>query len=316
VPARLRHAALLSLIGAVIVSGCGGGSSGSNVNIGNSIQGAFLSALDNATTGNGTTSYTAQFTIYQCDDQNSGVPLDQLTTGDLASAQGSMLFHCELTRNVSSSVALAPSGSDGWLYYLEVKTGGNWDAQWEPLPVTSQDQIPPCSGALCNEPLGKEPPDHVTGDENSGHVVSSGGASTSSAASAPTATGRNSGSTGSSGTAGNSGASSTGNTGSTVPNASNSGSGPGMDCGTVKGGPNDYQGATLTVYAKAGTSCARAMRVMTDLGAGRGENHQGTSDATSYILVDGWTCPYGNMDIQTCAMGKSSLEATAPGAQP
>jgi hypothetical protein len=63
-------------------------------------------------------------------------------------------------------------------------------------------------------------------------------------------------------------------------------------------------------------SCAIATKVMSDLGAGTAENHQGSSDATSYLTVDGWTCPYGNMDIQLCSKGSQHIQAYAPGARP
>ena len=182
---RSSHRAGIAVGCALAVAGCGvgvGASSSASGNIGDAIQQSFISTLDNATSGNGTTSYSVEFTIYRCDDQTTGVPLDQLTGEELQNAQGAMLFHCALTRDVSSAYASAPSGSDGWLYYLEVRGGGKWDAKWQPLPVTTEDQIPPCSGAVCNLAIGKGPPNEVAGDEASGHVVTSGHTS-----SAPTA---------------------------------------------------------------------------------------------------------------------------------
>jgi hypothetical protein len=83
-------------------------------------------------------------------------------------------------------------------------------------------------------------------------------------------------------------------------------------CGTVTGGKDDFQGKPLTVHAGTGVSCATAIKVMTDLSAGKATNHQGANDATSYFAVDGWTCPYGNMDIQGCSKGSQSIYAFAP----
>jgi hypothetical protein len=82
-------------------------------------------------------------------------------------------------------------------------------------------------------------------------------------------------------------------------------------CGTVTGGKDDYQGQTLTVHAGTGVSCATAMKVMSDLSAGKAENHQGSSDASSYLTVDGWTCPYGSMGIQACSKGSQHIYALA-----
>jgi hypothetical protein len=116
-------------------------------------------------------------------------------------------------------------------------------------------------------------------------------------------------------------ASSTTQTGSTTSGTATLATGPsastaGTECGTVTGGNDDYQGQTLTVYAGTGVSCATAMRVMSDLSAGKAENHQGANDALSYFTVDGWTCPYGNMDIQVCSKGSQRIRAYVPGASP
>jgi hypothetical protein len=95
--------------------------------------------------------------------------------------------------------------------------------------------------------------------------------------------------------------------------ASGSASAIGPVCGTVTGGANDYQGQTLTVHAGSGVSCATALMVIRDLGSGKAQNHPGSDQAQSYLTVDGWTCPYGNMGIQDCLMGGLHIEATAPG---
>ena len=68
----------------------------------------------------------------------------------------------------------------GGSYYVTVRAGGKWDAMWEPLPVTNQDVIPPCSGALCNNP-GSSPPDRLAGNEAGGHGLSRSHSSNSSA---------------------------------------------------------------------------------------------------------------------------------------
>lgn len=90
----------------------------------------------------------------------------------------------------------------------------------------------------------------------------------------------------------------------------------GGPCGTVTGGKYDYQGQTLTVYAGAGVPCNTAMQVITDLSAGKALNHQGPDQLSSYFLVDGWTCGYGNMDTQPCSKGSLHIDAYAPGAGP
>lgn len=90
----------------------------------------------------------------------------------------------------------------------------------------------------------------------------------------------------------------------------------GPSCGTVTGGTYDYRGQTLTVHAGVGVSCATALRVMRDLSAGIAQNHQGPNSATSYFSVDGWTCRYGNMELQPCSKGKLFIDAYGPGAQP
>jgi hypothetical protein len=100
-------------------------------------------------------------------------------------------------------------------------------------------------------------------------------------------------------------------TSSTAPSSSAS-----TRCGTVTGGNDDFQGQTLTVYAGAGVSCATATTVMSDLSAGKATNHQGASDASSYFIVDGWTCPYGNMGAQVCSKGSQQVQAYAPGSGP
>jgi hypothetical protein len=85
---------------------------------------------------------------------------------------------------------------------------------------------------------------------------------------------------------------------------------PGTLCpGYVTGGDDSIPGAKLSVYAR-GTNCAVATKVIADLSDSRGINHPGPEgSADSSFSVDGWTCPYGNMGIQTCTMGTSLIDA-------
>jgi len=192
----IRLARTLAPVFALLMgmSGCGG--SDSNRDIGNSIQNAFLKTLVDAANRDGPPSYVAQSTIYSCHEQNSGVPLGQLTVGELQGAQGSMLFHCAVTETATGGPAVG--GSEGWLYYLELRTGGRWHANWQPLPITADDVVPryPCD-ALCNGLIGHGLPAELAGDETSGHTVgtnrtgtpsssSSGDAASSSSSTSPT----------------------------------------------------------------------------------------------------------------------------------
>lgn len=82
-------------------------------------------------------------------------------------------------------------------------------------------------------------------------------------------------------------------------------------CGTVQGGPDDYQGQMLTVHTTSGVPCATALIVFRDLGTSKAQNHQGSDAADSYLTVDGWKCPYGNMGTQICEKGSLSILARA-----
>jgi len=84
----------------------------------------------------------------------------------------------------------------------------------------------------------------------------------------------------------------------------------------VTGGTDDYRGAKLTVYRGTGVSCATTMQVITDLSTGKAQNHSGADSESSYFVVDGWKCPYGNMDVQNCGKGNLQIAAYAPGARP
>jgi hypothetical protein len=218
-----------------------------------------------------------------------------------------MLFHCGVTRNVSSASAFGPNGSDGWLYYLTVRNGGKWDAKWTPIPILSQDVTTPCSGTLCNGFVGgSPPPDEVAGNESSGHVVPPAG-SASNPAPTPSTTSQSTQpnpATGSSTAQTSPSASTSTSTTTSSPSAL-------ARCGTVTGGNDDYQGQQLTVHAGTGVSCATAMKVIGDLSAGRATNHPGPNDASSYFAVDGWKCPYGNMGVQVCSKGDLMVNATA-----
>jgi hypothetical protein len=273
--------------GAVAGCGGGGGSATADSNVGDLVQAAFLSALTNATSGNGTTSYLDTFSIYDCPDQNTGVALDQATASDLQDQQGSMLFHCAVTMNVSSNSALAPGGSEGLLYYLQVSTGGKWDAKEQFLPITSQDVIPPCSGALCNEQVGNSPPSEVAGDENSGHVVGASSASSTTAAGTGTSPAGTSGSgattpAGTSSATGQTGTASTGS-GGTIPSSSVSDIGP-SPCGYL---PETSKARGINYMRGVGVSCATVRKVTVD---------SGFCGASLSCSVDGYSCKVGTAE--------------------
>lgn len=91
----------------------------------------------------------------------------------------------------------------------------------------------------------------------------------------------------------------------------------GQRCGTITGGPDDFKGEKLTVYATAQVSCATAMHVMTDLSTpDKAQNHPGQDIADSYYTVDGWTCPWGNMGTSGCHRGSQVITAYTPGTGP
>ncbi len=83
----------------------------------------------------------------------------------------------------------------------------------------------------------------------------------------------------------------------------------------MQGGSDDYGPATLTVGAGSGVSCGTALHVLGDLGAGKAQDHPGPDSAESYFLVDGWTCPYGNMGVQNCFEGDHQIQAVDPADQ-
>lgn len=87
-------------------------------------------------------------------------------------------------------------------------------------------------------------------------------------------------------------------------------------CGTITGGRDDYQGQVLTVYAAPGVSCTTATQVMGDLSVGKAQTHEGPNQASSYFVVDGWTCPYGSMGIQQCSQGGLSILGVTSSAKP
>jgi hypothetical protein len=139
----------------------------------------------------------------------------------------------------------------------------------------------------------------VAGNESNGHVVTP---TLPASTSTPTPT------TGSSTT----------QTSTSAPNTFTATSSPSAlaRCGTVTGGNDDYQGQQLTVHAGTSISCATAMKVIADLSAGKATNHPGPNDASSYFAVDGWKCPYANMDVQVCSKGDLTIDATAPSSAP
>ena len=69
-----------------------------------------------------------------------------------------------------------------------------------------------------------------------------------------------------------------------------------LPCYAVRNGGRReiVHGQTLTVHTGAGVSCATAVRVLTDLFAGKAQNHQGADLLSSYFSVDGWRCTYGD----------------------
>lgn len=99
---------------------------------------------------------------------------------------------------------------------------------------------------------------------------------------------------------------------SSIPTVTDPGVAPGAFCGSVSGGPDDFNGAHLRVYARPGLSCPVAIRVVSDLSSGRASNHAGASDSTSHFSVDGWGCPYGNMGVEVCVRGGARITVYDP----
>jgi hypothetical protein len=56
------------------------------------------------------------------------------------------------------------------------------------------------------------------------------------------------------------------------------------------------------VYVKGSTSCASATAALDAVMHGHGKRHVGASEASSYVTVGGWLCPYGDMGGQTCEL--------------
>jgi hypothetical protein len=94
-----------------------------------------------------------------------------------------------------------------------------------------------------------------------------------------------------------------------TPTSANS---PTASCGTMHGGGGLYSG-TLTVKTTPGVSCSAAIAVFNDMAAEHSVNHEGPDSADSYLTVDGWNCPYGNMGIQTCWHRNDEIVAAQPG---
>jgi hypothetical protein len=165
-----------------LLAGCGGGGSNTAIPIGSEVRTAFLNALDTELNAPG---WTAQIGS-QCRDQDTGVSLGQMTSGELSAAGNDMLFHC------SVDLRSGTYGQLGELYYLTVKARGNWSALWEPIPLLpGYDVKDPCTGAACTGVfLSLTYGDNLAGNIRSGAVTGSGSRRTSSSTTTtPAATG-------------------------------------------------------------------------------------------------------------------------------
>jgi hypothetical protein len=180
---------MLGLFGAtlVLLAGCGGANRASQ-DIGDSIQSAFLQTLGDATSGGG--HFASAFTVYSCDEEADGTPLDHLTRGLLRSENGGATFACFVTQTVSYAPTPAETGSSPWLYYLHVRPGAHWDAELDALPLSYAAGMPACTGGMCTTGGSAQelPPDKVAGNGSAGRIVQSGGTSSTTTPTAPTAT--------------------------------------------------------------------------------------------------------------------------------
>lgn len=65
-------------------------------------------------------------------------------------------------------------------------------------------------------------------------------------------------------------------------------------------------GPLWRVYVRGNAPCRSAVRALGAVMHLHGANHSGGSEVNSYFTYEGWTCPYGQMGIQTCFLGPSS----------
>jgi hypothetical protein len=164
---------------AAVLAGCGGGASTSaRTPMGAEVRTAFLKTLDAELTAPGWTAKIGS----QCQDQNTGIPIGQLTSAELSAADDDMLFHC------SVDLVSATDGQLGELYYVTVKAGGRWSAVWEPVPIVSgYDVKDPCAGAACTAVFTSlQYGDTLTGDTRGGHDTTPNGSSATPATSTGT----------------------------------------------------------------------------------------------------------------------------------
>ena len=84
------------------------------------------------------------------------------------------------------------------------------------------------------------------------------------------------------------------------------GSGGGRVCGFIharvpystRGG-----GPVWRIYSRGAVSCREAATVLGAVLHLHAKNHSNGSEANSYFTDGEWTCPYGQMGVQTCALG-------------
>ena len=65
-------------------------------------------------------------------------------------------------------------------------------------------------------------------------------------------------------------------------------------------------GPSWRVYARGAVSCGDAAAVLGAVMHLRGREHSHDGEAGSYLTYRGWTCPFGQMGVQTCLLGSTT----------
>jgi hypothetical protein len=166
----------------LLLAACGGGGGASDaaVRLGPAVRSAFLKTLNAELNDPGWSARIGS----QCRDQQTGIPIGQVTSADLSAAgKVGMLFHC------SVDVVSASYGQLGELYYLSLYPGGRWSALWEPIPLDSYDVKDPCAGAACTAVFPSlSYGDDLAGDTSGGHDTSPAAPSTTESATSSSTT--------------------------------------------------------------------------------------------------------------------------------
>jgi hypothetical protein len=88
-----------------------------------------------------------------------------------------------------------------------------------------------------------------------------------------------------------------------LPAAGASASSPGRSCGFIHASvPYSAHGSASRwrVYVQGQTTCSAGESVLRGVMHLQGHLHRGASEASTYILYQGWLCPAGDMGAQIC----------------